>query len=41
MLKFVNESELINIYGKKALQVGILNHSREIMEERMRKVIGD
>ena len=41
MLKFVNEPELINIYGKKALQVGILNHSREIMEERMRKVIGD
>lgn len=41
MLKFVKEPELINIYGKKALQVGILNHSREIMEERMRKVIGD
>lgn len=41
MLKLVNNSDLISVYGNKALQIGNLNHSRAIMEERLQKIIGD
>ncbi len=38
--KIINNPQIINKYGEKAYKTGIKNHSREIMEERLRKVIG-
>ena len=41
MLRLINNPNLISEYGNKALQVGKVNHSRAIMEERVNKIIGD
>ena len=41
MLRLINNPNLISEYGNKALQVGKVNYSRAIMEERVNKIIGD
>lgn len=41
LLSLTQNPELIAIYGRKALHIGVSQHARAIMEERLYRAIGD